>query len=328
MEQNACLIRRALSLIKMKRETPIPKYKLDTVKELAELVKNKKTILIASIKDLPASQFQEIGKKLRGKAIVKVPKKNLIFRALDSSENEAVKKLKEHVKESVAILFSDLDCFELAGELIRSKSPAKAKAGQEAPEDIEIQAGPTDLVPGPAISELGALGIQIQIEKGKIHIKNPKVIAKKGEKISAGAANIMNKLDIKPFSIGFVPLSAFDVKEGKLYLDIKIDREKTLEELKTSFGKALALAVEIGYTTKDTINFLISKAGSHEKVLEKLEDEEKVEEVKPDESEDKKETKPEESEVKSNEEKEEIKETKKDGEEDTQPENKSEEENK
>ncbi|HDK42670.1 MAG TPA: 50S ribosomal protein L10, partial [Candidatus Pacearchaeota archaeon] len=79
----------------------IPKKKTDTVKEIFDLIKNKKTILIASIKDLPASQFQEIGKKLRGKAIVKVPKKNLIFRAIDESGNEAVKKIKEQIQNSV-----------------------------------------------------------------------------------------------------------------------------------------------------------------------------------------------------------------------------------
>jgi ribosomal protein L10 len=256
----------------MKPEKPnrVPEEKKKIVEELSELIKNKKTILIASIKNIPASQFQEIGKKLRGKAIVKVPKKNLIFRTLDSSGNEEIKKLKEQIKDSVAILFSDLDCFELAAELIKNKSPTKAKIGQEAPEDIEIEAGPTELVPGPAISEFGAVGIQIQIEKGKIHIREPKVIVKKGEKISANAAGIMNKLDIKPFSIGFVPLSAFDTQEKKLYLNIKVDKEKTLEDLKTAFGKALSFAVEIGYICKDTISFMIRKAGAQEKVLEKF----------------------------------------------------------
>ncbi|MBU4069928.1 MAG: 50S ribosomal protein L10 [Nanoarchaeota archaeon] len=253
-----------------KRNILIPEIKQKSVKELSDLTKTKKTILIVSIKDIPASQFQEIGKKLRGKAIVKVPKKNLIFRALDSSKNEKVKELKEHIKDSVAILFSDLDCFELAGELIRSKSPAKAKAGQEAPEDIEIQAGPTELVPGPAISELGALGIQIQIEKGKITIKEPKVIVAKGKKISQAAADLMSKLDIKPFSVGFIPLSAFDTQESKIYLEIVIDTEKTLENLKTSFGKSLAFAIEIGYPTQETIGFLISKAHLHAKALETL----------------------------------------------------------
>ena len=162
------------------------KRNVKTVEDLKNLIETKKTILIASIKNLPASQFQEISKKLRGKAIVKVPKKNLILRALDSSSKAAIKDLKEKVEDSVTILFSDLDAFELASELLNNKSPAKAKTGQEAPEDIEIQAGPTDLIPGPAISELGALGIKIQIEKGKITIKEPRVIAKKGGKIGNG----------------------------------------------------------------------------------------------------------------------------------------------
>jgi ribosomal protein L10 len=257
--------------MKTKKQNIIPKWKLNTVKELSDLIKNKRTILITSIKNIPGSQFQEIVKKLRGKAIVKVPKKNLIFRAIDSSGNEEVKKLKEQFQEDVAILFSDLDCFELALDLEKSKSPAKAKAGQEAPEDIEIGEGPTDLVPGPAISELGALGIQIQIQKGKIHIKETKIIVGKGKKISAGAADIMNKLNIRPFSIGFVSLSAFDTKEGKLYLEIKIDKEGTLQELKSAYSKAFSFAVEIGYATKDTIKFLIGKAGVHERILEKLE---------------------------------------------------------
>ena len=113
-----------------KRDNPIPKKKTKAVTDLAKLIKDKKTILIASVKNLPASQFQEISKKLRGKAIVKVPKKNLIFRALDSSGKEVVKKLKEHIKDNVAILFSDLDCFELSAELIKNKSPAKAKPGR------------------------------------------------------------------------------------------------------------------------------------------------------------------------------------------------------
>lgn len=236
-------------------------------KELAELIKNKKTILIASIKNIPSSQFQEITKKLRGKAMVKVLKKSLVFRALDSSGNEVVKKLKNHIKESTAILFSDMDVFELAGELTSKKSPVKAKAGQESVKDIEIPEGPTDLIPGPAITELGTLGIQIKIEKGKINIKEPKIIVKEGEKISSAAADVMNKFNIKPFSVGFVPLAAFDAKEEKLYTDIKIDKEETLREIKEVFGKALPFAVEIGYISKDTIGFLLKKAAAHEKAL-------------------------------------------------------------
>ncbi len=251
-------------------KTHISEKKKETVKELTNLIKGKRTILIVSIKSIPTSQFQEITKKLRGKAIVKVPKKNLIFHALENSGDEKIKKIEEEIKDNVAILFSDMDCFELAAEIVRNKTPAKAKTGQEAPEDIEVPAGPTELVPGPAISELGALGIQIQIDKGKITIKEPKIIVEKGHKISSGAADIMNKLDIKPFSISLVPLVGYDSHEKKLYLNIQIDKEKTIENLKEAFGKALPFAVDIGYVCDDTISFLIRKAGRDAKALEKF----------------------------------------------------------
>ncbi len=254
----------------MAKKTHVSEIKIKIVKELAELIKSKKTVMIASIKNLPSAKFQEICKKLRGKATIKVPKKNLIFKAIDSSGEEAAKKIKEQVKDSVAILFSDMDAFDLALELIKSKTKTKAKTGQEAPEDIEVQAGPTDLIPGPAISELGALGIPIQIDKGKIHIKENKVIVRKGQKISSGAADVMSKLDIKPFSVGFVPLAAFDAKEKKIYLEIKIDREETLKELKEAYSKALPFAVEIGYASPETIIFMIGKAGLQERSIEKL----------------------------------------------------------
>jgi large subunit ribosomal protein L10 len=248
-----------------KPKAQVSEVKKQTVKELADLVKTKKTILIASIKSIPGGQFQEIVKKLRGKAIVKVPKKNLIFRALDSNDSqskEQVEKLKKGIDDAFAILFSDLDTFELAGVLLKNQSPARAKVGQLAPLDIEVPEGPTELVPGPAISELGALGIQIQIENGKITIKEPKVIAEEGKKISQGAADLMTKLDIKPFKIGFLPLCAFDTQENKFYAEIKIDREGTLADLKYAAGKALPFAVSIGYISKDTVKVMIGKANS------------------------------------------------------------------
>ncbi len=245
--------------------------KVGIVNELSELVSGKGTVLVASIKNLPASQFQEISKKLRGKAIIKVPKKNLILRVLESSKSDKIKEMEKYIEENTAILFSDMDSFELASELLESKNFVGAKAGQEAPEDIEVSAGPTEMVPGPAISELGALGIQIQIEKGKISIKQPKVIVKKGERISENAAGIMNKLDIKPFQVGFVPLTAFDNKKNKIYLEIRIDREGAKKDLRESHMKSLAFAVEkLAYVSNDTISFLIGKAGVHEKAIVNL----------------------------------------------------------
>ncbi len=244
----------------MEHKAHVSKKKIAAVKELNDLLKEKRTLLIASIKNIPASQFQEISKRLRDKAVIRVPKKNLTKMVLESSKNEELKRIEEQVGDSIAVVFSDSEPFDLAADFIRGKIPAKAKPGQIAPADLEIPAGPTDLPPGPAISELGALGIQVQMEKGKISIKQAKVVAKAGEKISKGAAEMLGKLDIKPFKIGFVPLAAYDTKENKLYFEIKINPEEAVEELKYDFEKSLALAVKLGYTSKDTIGFILGKA--------------------------------------------------------------------
>jgi large subunit ribosomal protein L10 len=256
--------------MKDKIKTHVSEEKKKVVKEITNFIKTKRTFLIVSIKNIPASQFQEIVKKLRGRAEVRVPRRNLILRAIDESGEENAKQVEVNIKENVAMLFSDIECFELAAELVKNKSPAKASPGQEAPEDIEIPAGPTELVPGPAISELGAVGIQIQIDKGKISIKESKIVAKKGQKITAAVADVLSKLDIKPFSISLIPLVGYDSKEKKAFLNIDINIEKSLADLKNAFGKSLPFAVEVGYTCEDTIKFLIQKAGRYGNAMEKL----------------------------------------------------------
>ncbi len=247
------------------REKPIPEDKIRKLQSLVELLKKSKSVMIVSIKSIPGNQFQIIKKKLRGKANIKVVKKSLGLRALKEA---GLEKLSKHVHEDIALLFSELDTFELSAILSENQSPAKAKTGQEALEDIVIHAGATDLPPGPAISELSGVGLKVKIEEGKIAIQEDKVIVKKGEKISEAVANVLGKLSITPFKVGFIPEVAY--QNGEIYEEIKIDKEEALDELKSAANKAFAFAVKIGYICKETISALIRKAGAEEKALEKF----------------------------------------------------------
>lgn len=252
-----------------KIERSIPELKLKQVAELQNLIKSNKTFMICSIKSLPGKQFQAIKKKIRDYAKVKVVKKNIALRAIESAGIE-IKKMIEHVKEDSALIFSNVYVFELSGMLSENKSPVNAKKGQIAPEDIVIEPGPTELVPGPVISELGSLGLKIAIEDGKISIKEKKVIVKRGQQINDAAAGLMSKLDIKPFSVGFEPVAAYDSKEHNVYTGIKINKEKTLEDLKYAFSRSLAFAVNIVYPCAETIRYILGKAALNEKAITKL----------------------------------------------------------
>jgi large subunit ribosomal protein L10 len=254
-----------------KRDKEIPEYKVKQINELVEKIGKSRTLLVASIKNLPGSQFHKIKKSLREKAEVGVYKKTAVLRAIDDIDKGAIKNLKKKIGSDVAILFSDIDPFELSGLLSDNVSAAKAKMGDIAPEDIVIEPGPTELIPGPAISELGAVGLKVAVENGKLSIKKKHTLVKKGEEINSKVSDVMGKLDILPMKVGFEPIAAYDSTEDKVFEDIKIDKEGTLERLREMISKGLGFAVNVGYFTKETIRYFISKAGAEERALTKLE---------------------------------------------------------
>ena len=256
--------------------THVSEAKRSKVKELAELF-NKKTVMVISISGLPSAQFQDIKKKLRGKAKVLVVKKSLVNFALNENKIEALHELIPFVTESTAMLFSDEDAFVISGILSDEKSPSKAKAGQIAPFDIEVKAGPTELVPGPDISALSAVGLQPKVEKGKIAILKDKVILKEGKEITEAIASIMAKLDIIPFEVGIEPVAAY--MDGKVYGEIKIDKVAMIEALEYDFVRAIAFAVEMNIVNDSTLDMILGKAGSHERVLTRIINGEPEEEV-------------------------------------------------
>ncbi|HRZ85720.1 MAG TPA: 50S ribosomal protein L10 [Candidatus Paceibacterota bacterium] len=243
------------------------KAKIELVKKIADAIDKNQTIMFASIKGLPARQFQRIKKDLSKNTQVFILKKNMLIKSIDLSKKNN-KSLKEYIKEDIAVLISNIDAFELATYLAESKVPVKAKIGQISDKEINVEPGPTELVAGPVVSELGSLGIKIEIKGGKIEIKEAKTIVKVGQAISEGACGIMSKLNIMPFSVGFIPLVAYDSKSNNIYTSLVIDKKGTLKELKEIYSKALGLAVSREYICKESLKYILLKAISHEKALE------------------------------------------------------------
>lgn len=240
------------------------------VSGLAKMIKSSKTVLVASTKGLPSSQFHAIKKSFRGKAEIRVAKKSILLRAISSIEKGSLQNLKNYITADVALFFSDLDAFELSALLAENQSPTKAKAGEIAIEDITIEPGPTDLLPGPAISELSSIGLKVAVESGKISIKQGSVVARKGEPIKENVASVLGKLNVFPMKVGFIPIAAYDSSSDKVYTNIIIDKKSTLEELRSSIGKALGFAVKISYICKETLSHLLTKAVREEKAIEAL----------------------------------------------------------
>jgi large subunit ribosomal protein L10 len=255
-----------------KKTSHVSEEKKQAVKKLADKLKKAGCVMLISIKNIASSQLQKIKKDLRGRAEIEVAKKSIIVRAIESSGIENSEELKKSIQEDMAVLTTEENGFELSAWFTDNKNPVSAKEGQVAESDISVEEGPTELVPGPVISELGSLGLQIMVEDGKITIRKGKVVVKTGEKVSGNAASILQKLGIKPFMIGLNPIAFYDAKGKKSYVGVKIDKKKTLQEFLSAFGKAKGLSINLGYPTKENIGMLLAKANSHFNALNKNKD--------------------------------------------------------
>jgi large subunit ribosomal protein L10 len=282
-----------------KVEREVSEKKKGLLDESVSLIKKHNTIMIALIENISSAKLQKLKKLLSDKAKIRVIKKTMVLRAFEKAkvEKKGIEILEKSLLRNFAVIFSDLDVFELAAILSENKTRVAAKPGYISGEDIVVEAGPTDLPAGPIISELSKAKIKASIEGGKIIIKESTIVAKAGKPVSLDVATVLSKLEVLPVVISLKPIAAYDSKSGKVYENIMVDREEALEQIKQVSGNAFNFALNLEYISKETIEFLLIKAESHSSALElkfpKEEKKEKQEESKQDKEEkiDKKEAK-------------------------------------
>lgn len=230
---------------------------------LKELIARNPHIGIIDVTGLPSLQLQKLKAQLKDTLLIRITKKRLIQLALDQSKEvkKGVEGLQMHLTNVMpGILATKEDVFKLSKVLGKNKSSALAKAGQVAPYDIIIPAGPTPFAPGPVIGELGQMGMKTGVEGGKIVIKEDKLLVKQGETIQAKQADLMAKLSIEPMEIGLNLVAIFDGKQIYAGDVLKVDEALYIENLQTASREAMNLALTSAYVTPDTITLLVSKA--------------------------------------------------------------------
>lgn len=253
----------------MERKPHVSGYKKKVVEDFVKLIKEYPIIGAVNMENLPAPQLQVMRGNLRGKVVMRMTKRRLIKIAIEQAkaEKKGIEELEKHLKGMPALLFSKENPFSLYKTLKKSKSSAPAKAGQTAPRDIVIPAGPTPFAPGPVIGELGAMGVKTSVEGGKIAVQEDVVVVKEGEEIKANVAGMLTRLDIKPMEIGLDLVAVYE--DGTIYTRdiLDIDEDAFLAQLQDAHRWSFNLAVEAGYFTKDTIELLVPKAFNEAKAL-------------------------------------------------------------
>jgi large subunit ribosomal protein L10 len=255
--------RRMERLAKKTRREPKPN-KLNEVDSIAEELNRSGVIAVLSMYKLPAAALQKVKRDLDGKVNVRFAKKSALAFSL---EKAGKKELEQYLGNHPALLLTDMNPFKLYKFLQTNKSTAPAKAGDIAPKDIEVKSGPTDLMPGPAITTLTKVGIPAKVEAGKIAVMKDKVVCKTGDKVSADLAAALQLLKIEPMEIG---LNLVIAAEGKLIYKpdvLAIDETKVLADLMLAVSHAVNLSVSSGWPTKQTMPIMITKAFMNAKAV-------------------------------------------------------------
>ena len=225
--------------------------------EIKELLQQYPVIAIADINMFPAALFQQVRKKLHGKAVIKVSKTRVIKKAME--EVSASKPLLDYTQKECAVIFTEMNPFELFGFLKKNKGKVTAKVGAITDEDIMIPAGDTGIPPGPALSDLKAAGLKVAVQGSTIAIMEDKVVTKAGEEVSQAVAGTLTKLNIKPFKVG---LKLVAVLEGAQIFKadvLDIDIEEVFANFVGAHQKAFNLAFNSSIFTPQTTELLITK---------------------------------------------------------------------
>jgi len=128
------------------------------VQQLVHDIEHHPIVGVVNLENLPAQQLQVMRSMLKSKGVkLSMARKRLLYLALSQSKKKDLDKLTAKIKGMPALIFTKDNPFALNTLIVKNKSEAPAKAGQTAPRDIVVKAGPTSFAPGPIISELAAV---------------------------------------------------------------------------------------------------------------------------------------------------------------------------
>ncbi len=244
----------------------LKKNKPEEVQKISELIDRYSVVGILNMHKMPTRQLQKIKDSLRGSAVIRMGKKRLLVRAFEKS-NKKLDGMKEKIVGEPALILTNENPFRLYKILKESRSPAPAKAGDIAPNDIVIPKGPTPLPPGPAISSLQKIGLKASVQAGKIAVMQDKVVVKADEKITEDMVNVFNLLKMEPMEIGLELVCAWESETIYAKDVLDVDTSWYLNELQVCVQRAVNLSVNTAYPTKLTIEMILQKAFSEAKSL-------------------------------------------------------------
>jgi len=220
-----------------------------------------KNILVIGVDFVGSKQMQQVRIALRGKGIVLMGKNTIIRKVFRerAEKNPALEGLMPYVFGNIGFVFTNGDLNALRQIVTANKVPAGAKSGVIAPIDVVIPPGPTGLDPGQT-SFFQTLNIGTKIVKGSIEMTVASKVCSKGEKITASAVALLNKLNIRPFEYGITVETVYE--NGATYSVKVLDMgdNDLVNMFTSSAARVAAVSFALGYINQVTLPHSFGRA--------------------------------------------------------------------
>ncbi len=236
--------------------------KKELYERIQRLAREHEVIGVSKLYKVKASLLGEVRRQLRGKAVVLGVKNKLALKALRELGLDGVERLEDYMSGQSALIFTNMNPFELYLTLERLKVEMPAAAGDVATSDVVIPSGNTGLQPGPILSSFKQFKIPTRIESGSIFVTQDTVVARAGDVISADLASLLSKLGLKPIRRG-ISLEAVYWR-GRIIPaeELRVDPKKYEEDVREAHSEALALAIGVAYPIPEALPTVLARAHS------------------------------------------------------------------
>jgi large subunit ribosomal protein LP0 len=228
--------------------------KKNYINQLQNLCEEYKKIIVVNADNVGSSQFAEVRKALRGRAIILMGKKTLMRKAINmySDRNEQLKKILPFCRGNIGLVFTNDDLVEIKNIIVEHKVAAPAKQGSISPVRVIIPAQNTGMEPTKT-SFFQALNIATKITRGSVEILHDHVLLEPGDKVGNSEATLLQMMNIKPFTYGLTITQIYD--DGALYAPAVLDltEDDLMKKFQNAVSNVAAVSLEVGYPTEASI---------------------------------------------------------------------------
>jgi large subunit ribosomal protein LP0 len=172
-------------------------------KKLIGLLQEYDKIFMVSVDMVGSKQLQNIRMQIRGKGDMILGKNTLIRKCIRSNISlfPKLETLIPQIQGNSGFLFVKNNPNEVKEVLKANFIGAAARPGVLAPIDVHVEKGVTSLQPTET-AFFQALNISTKVTKGAIEILTDVHLVQQGTRVKPGAAVLLQKLGIKPFTYG------------------------------------------------------------------------------------------------------------------------------